>query len=281
MNIVVVTPTLGASPWLAGTVASVAALPGACRHVLVAPAAVGPALAARFPSVLVVAEPAPGRGMYAAINAGLEAVAGWDAFTYLNDDDLLRPRFAAGMARAEVAGRAEQPLLVYGRVRLIDAQGRRLGAIPVSPWPRLNRALYALRLEPVFQHGTLVTRAAYRQIGGFDETLRFCGDSEFLARACVAGIPAVRIWGEVAAFRVRPGQFTQDRGAMVAERSRVDVQLALVAPRPSWRHWLARLVFRTANLAVYAERLCRHGWISFDELLVRAGHAPAPPADHS
>jgi hypothetical protein len=281
MKLLVITPTLGDSPWLAACTASVAACAGDHVHVLVCPAGKVVTLRRRLPALVVVPEPVPGRGMYAAINAGLGAVAEWDAFTYLNDDDLLRPRFAAGVARAEAAVRAAQPLLVYGRVRLIDAQGRRLGAIPVSPWPRLNRALYALRLEPVFQHGTLVTRAAYRRIGGFDETLRFCGDSEFLARACVAGIPAVRIWGEVAAFRVRPGQFTQDRGAMVAERSRVDAQLALVAPRPSWRHWLARLVFRTANLAVYAERLCRHGWISFDELLVRAGHAPAPPADHS
>jgi hypothetical protein len=278
LPLLVVTPTLGRSPWLPQTVATVAEVGRSCLHVLVAPAGLVPDLAAQFPRTRVVAEPDPGAGMYAAINAGIAAAPDWAAFTYINDDDFLLPRFAAVAREAEAAG--DRPLLVYGRVRLVDAMGRRLGAIPVSPWPRLNRTLYAQRLEPVFQQGTLVTRAAWRRVGGFDEALRFCGDSKFLARACVAGVPAVRIWGEVAAFRLRPGQFTQDRAAMVAERSRVDAQLSLVATRPSWRHRLARLIFRTANLAVYAERLFRHGWISFDDLLVRAGNGPSQPADH-
>ena len=268
MKILVVTPTLGESPWLAETVASVAALPLACAHVLVAPADAVPALAARFPRATVVAE--PGGGMYAAINAGLAAARDWDAFTYLNDDDRLLPRFAAVARAAETAG--DRPLIVYGGVRLIDAQGRRLGAIPISPAASLNRALYAQRLEPVFQHGTLVTRAALRSLGGFDASLRFCGDSEFLARACVTGVPFVRAGGAaVAAFRLRAGQLTKNRAALVAERARVDEKLGLLASRITLRHRWARLIFRGANLPIYAERVARHGFVSFDELLARAG----------
>lgn len=110
MKILVVTPTLGESPWLAETVASVAALriPGA--HVLVAPEAAVGKLAARFPGVTVV--PEPGGGMYAAVNAGLAAVQGWEAFTYINDDDLLLPGFTAVVERASHA--AGTPLLAYG-----------------------------------------------------------------------------------------------------------------------------------------------------------------------
>ena len=271
MRLLVVTPTLGDSPWLAETVASVAALPVASQHVLVAPSALVPALAAQFPQALVVPEPTPNRGMYAAINTGLGAAVGWDAFTYLNDDDLLLPRFAVSVARTEAAVRAQQPLLVYGRVRLVDASGRRLGAIPVSPWPRLNRALYALRLEPVFQQGTLVSRAAYRQVGGFDETLRLCGDSEYLARLCVRGVPAARVGGEVAAFRLRRGQLTKNRPAMIDERARVDQKLGLLEARLTARHRWAWLAFRAANLPVYARRIARHGFVSFDELLERGG----------
>src|SRR5215216_5704836 len=145
--------------------------------------------------------------------------------TYLNDDDLLLPRFATVVRTATPA---EQPLIAYGAVRLIDSVGKRLGSIPVSPRPALNRALYAQRLEPVYQHGTLVTRAAWEKLEGFDEAFRFCGDSEFLARACVAEIPFVRVNGEVAAFRLRAGQLTKNRGAMQAERSRVDEKLKLI-----------------------------------------------------
>jgi len=267
MKILVVTPTLGESPWLAETVASVSVLSLAHEHVLVAPAAIVPVLAARFPGTTVVAE--PGGGMYAAINVGLAAGRDWDAFTYLNDDDLLRPGFSAVVAA--LAARPGQPLLAYGRVGLIDGEGRRLGAIPVSPSPGLNRDLYAQRLEPVYQHGTLVSRAAWAQHGGFDAAYRFCGDSEFLARLCVRGVPAVRVGGEVAAFRLHGGQLTKNRPAMLAERARVDEQLGLIAPKLTGRHHWAKLVFRVANLPVYAGRIFRHGLVSFDELLERGG----------
>jgi len=267
MKFLILTPTLGDSPWLAETVASVAALLPGHEHVLVAPAAAVAPLAARFPSATVVAE--PGGGMYAAINAGLAAAREWDAFTYINDDDLLLPGFAA--VAAALAARPGQPLLAYGRVRLIDAGGRGLGAIPVSPFPGFNRDLYAQRVEPVFQHGTLVSRSAWARHGGFDPTYRFCGDSEYLARLCVRGVPALQVGADVAAFRLRRGQLTKNRPAMLAERARVDEQLGLLAPRRTARQRWARLLFRAANLPVYAGRVFRHGFVSFDELLERAG----------
>jgi hypothetical protein len=266
--LLIVTPTLGVSPWLPETVASVAAQAPGGRHRLVAPPNRVAELAARFPATAVVAE--PGGGMYAAINAGLAVAGEWGAFTYLNDDDVLLPNFSAVVRAATGAGGREA--IAYGRVKLIDGRGQRLGAIPVSPAPSLNRALYAQRLEPVYQHGTVVTRAAFERLGGFDAALRFCGDSEYLARACVNGIPFVRAGGrEVAAFRLHGGQLTKQRAAMLAERARVDAQLGLlVAPR-TWRHRWARLVFRAANLPVYLERVGRHGWMSFDQQLERAG----------
>jgi hypothetical protein len=265
--VLVVTPTLGTSPWLAETVASVARLPVACQHVLVCPAAVRADLEKKFPKTLVVTE--PGGGMYAAINAGLAAVTDWDAFTYINDDDLLLPGFAAH-ARA-LADAGTRPLVAYGKVKLIDGQGRRLGAIPVSQFPSMNHALYAQRIEPVYQHGTLVTRAALVALRGFDEAFRYCGDSEFLARACISGVPFVRTGGRaVAAFRLRTGQLTKNRAAMVAERAAVDVKLGLIGSQPRLRRWLARLAFRSENLPVYAERVVRHGFVSFDELLAQA-----------
>jgi GT2 family glycosyltransferase len=268
VKILVVTPTLGQSPWLAETVASVAAQPLVSQHVLVAPPPVVAELERRFPRVRVVAE--PGGGMYAAINAGLVgASAGWDAFTYVNDDDLLLPAFAAHAL--SLARRPAEPAIVYGSVKLIDGQGRRLGAIPVSPFPSLNRALYAQRIEPVYQHGTLVTREALKVLQGFDGTFRLCGDSEFLARACVAGIPFYRTAGApVAAFRLRTGQLTKDREPMLAERRRVDEKLGLLSTTPAKRRVWARIVFRGANLPVYAERVLRHGFVSFDELLAQA-----------
>jgi glycosyltransferase involved in cell wall biosynthesis len=267
-GILVVTPTLGTSAWLDETVASVVAQASVSRQVLVCPAEVGADLKKRFPQTQVVTE--PGGGMYTAINAGLAAATGeWEAFTYLNDDDLLLPAFAAHARAVERAG--SRPLVAYGNVKLIDGCGRRLGAIPVSVMPSMNRALYAQRIEPVYQHGTLVTRAALEVLRGFDASFRFCGDSEFLARACLAGIPFQRTGGRaVAAFRLRTGQLTKNRAAMVAERAAVDAKLGLVGCEPRLRRLVARMAFRTENLPIYVERVLRHGWVSFDELLSQA-----------
>jgi hypothetical protein len=135
----------------------------------------------------------------------------------------------------------------------------------------LNRALYALRLEPVYQQGTLISRAAMDRLGGFDATLQYCGDSEFLARACLQDIPFVKVrGGAVAAFRLHPGQLTKNRPAMLAERAQVDAKLGLLAPPPALRRGWARFVFRAANLPLYVERVARHGWVTFDELLAQA-----------
>lgn len=263
---VVVTPTLGEGLWLNETVASVKSCAPGWRHVLVAPARSVGELSARFPTATVVME--RGVGMYGAINAGLANAGDWRLFTYLNDDDLLLSEFEA-IVQAASRG-STGATIYYGAVRLIDATGRRLGTIPVSPLPQLNRALYAERIEPVYQHGTVVTRAAWDRLGGFDETFRYCGDSEFLARACVQEVGFMRVRGsEVAAFRLRAGQLTKNRAAMLAERIRVDDKLGL-REGSTWRKrcW-ARAMFRLANLPAYLERLARHGFVSFDQLLAR------------
>jgi hypothetical protein len=266
-TVLVVTPTLGDSRWLGETVASVSAI--GARHVLVTPAARVEFLRSRFHGVSVV--PEVGGGMYAAINAGLAASGEWDAFTYLNDDDLLLAEFRSVIDA--MAARSE-PKIAYGAVRLIDAAGGRVGTIPTSPRSELNRHLYAQGIEPVYQHGTLISRAALAVLGGFDANFRYCGDSEFLARACVTGVPftcATR--REVAAFRVHAGQLTQRRSEMIAERRRVDEKLQLRPVPLTLQHRFARLRFRLANLPSYLGRIRRYGFISFDEMLVRVGRS--------
>lgn len=264
MKLAVITPTLGSSPWLREGVASVSSHAPGCTHVLACPRDQVEELARAYPQCAVVPDKGAHRGMYAAINAGLASVEGWDAFTYLNDDDCLLGGFQPALGQITDPARL---LMVYGGVRLIDTKGGRLGAIPVSPLPRLNRALYAQRLEPVYQHGTIVTRAAWERCGGFDESFRLCGDSEYLARLCVAEVQAIYVPATVAAFRLRAGQLTKRRAEMQAERARVDEKLGLLHGSGRIERWWARLVFRLGNAPVYAERVARHGFKRFDDVL--------------
>jgi hypothetical protein len=267
MNLLVVTPTLGSSPWLNETIASVRGNAPQASHLLVAPAPAVATLRAQFPQIAVATD--PGGGMYAAINSGAAINCEWDAITYINDDDLLLPPFADLASIALQGDSALSPLLVYGQVRLIDAQTKSIGRIPVSPFPGINRFLYAQRLEPVYQHGTILTRAAWDQLGGFDPSFRLCGDSELLARACFQGIPVRHVRKVVAAFRLHGKQLTKSRSAMLEERQRVDEKLHLLPSSTSWKHLMAALLFRLANIPVYAGRIMRHGWAQFDDLLER------------
>src|SRR5690606_36183401 len=113
----------------------------------------------------------------------------------------------------------------YGGVRLIDASGGRVGAIATSRWPRLNQALYAQRIEPVAQQGTIMTREVWERLGGFNSRYRYCGDSELLARACLLGVRTRYVGREVAAFRLRAGQLSKNRTEMDEERRRMDLEL--------------------------------------------------------
>ena len=263
-RLLVVTPTLGTSPWLDETVTSVRRLDFPCTHALVTPRACVERLASRYSHAVVL--PEPGGGMYPAINAGLAGVTDWTAFTYINDDDLLLPRISRVVTYAQTAS----PRVVYGGVRLLDTNGRRVGAIPISPLPALNRDLYAQRVEPVYQHGTVFTRAVVEKLGPFDTTLRFCGDSEMLARCCIKGIEfKCATPNVVAAFRLRAGQLTKDLPAMEEEHHRVYAKLRLPAERLTLRHRWARFVFCICNAPVYVERIARHGFIPFSEVLAR------------
>ena len=180
------------------------------------------------------------------------------------------PWLAETVASVAALGDPAAPRAIYGGVKLIDKNGRRLGAIPISPMPALNRLLYAQWIEPVYQHGTLVTRAAVERGGGYDESFRYCGDSEFLGRACLAGVEFVRATGRpVAAFRLRAGQLTKHLEAMQAEHRRMEQKIPLRAARRGPKHWAARLAFRAVNVPVYLERIARFGFIGFGEVLAR------------
>ena len=97
-SLLLLTPTLGTSPYLDASVASVAGLGLSVHHLLVCPAGQTGVLGQRFPGRTVVADAGREGGLYGALNAGLAAAdalgLSWEWFTSLNDDVLLSPGFA-------------------------------------------------------------------------------------------------------------------------------------------------------------------------------------------
>jgi len=219
-QVVVLTPTLGESPWLEQAVSSVASVGGGThrlRHLLVAPADKVVPLASTFPDLEVVAEENAGGGLYAAINHAVRAVADWDWMTYLNDDDVL----GSGFGRVLESAAIDSGDVLYGRVSYIDAEGRNLGAFPVEQCPHRFASLMAASIPPFTQQGTLVRRACFDRLGGFDRRYPLAADFDFWVRAVRAGLSFRYLPVEVGSFRLREGQLSADQERVQSEMKRI------------------------------------------------------------
>ena len=256
-GLLVITPTLGRSRWLDETMASVAGLPFACRHVLVCPAEARAGLEKSFPRTHVVTQ--PGSGLYAAINAGLAAAADWDAFTWLNDDDVL---CAAGTTTAVHRLREDDQVgVVYGRVSLMDAEGAPQGWLPVAHRPADLAGLLARGIVPLAQPGTWLRASLVASLRGLDESYRLAGDLDLFSRALAAGVQFDYVPAEVARFRLHAGQLSRSEAIGDAEKARA------LAPWGNTPAPLGAVVrFRRDNLPVYLDRIRRHGFVSMRSL---------------
>jgi hypothetical protein len=255
MTLRVVTATRGYSAHLGLAAASVAAIPGT-RHILVCPAAMGAELARRFPGGTLLGE--VGKGLYAALNTGVDAPGDEELLTWINDDDLLVP---AGVAAArELFARDPALGAVYGRVELIDADGARLGELPVAHRPADLLPLIAAGIMPLAQPGTIFRRSVFAQVGRFDPTFRLAGDLDLFVRALQGGVKFGFVNQSVARFRLHGGQLSKNEAAAAVEHARV------VGALPRLPAFRATLRFRAANAAVYLERIRRHGFTRMDTL---------------
>ena len=259
MKLLVITPTLGTSRWLDEAARSVAAVRGEIQHVMVCPPPVAADLGRRFPRVTIVGEKRA--GLYPAINQGLAAVVDWEAFMWLNDDDVLEPD-GLGAALAVLAA-APGPDVVYGRVGLMGAAGERLGALPVARRADDLRALLARGIVPLAQPGTVMRRTLVTRLGGLDESFRLAGDLDLFARALAAGGRFAWVDREVASFRLTAAQLSKDDATGAVEKLRALQALGPAGPAGGraalWR-------FRWANLGVYFERVRRHGFVTMRHL---------------
>lgn len=254
MKILIVTPTLGASPWIGETAASIAALGGGVMHVFVAPLEVVSDLSERFPTARAVVE--PGGGMYAAINAAFARVSDWDWGGYINDDDTLAPGFCS-VVDACMDGSCD---IAYGDVAYISETGRRLGRLPVAG-PTAVGAVLATGRAPFTQQGTLFSRAVWERLGGFDVSWRLAADCDFWCRAVLCGARFARVRATVAMFRLHSRQQSADRTRMDSEIAAVHAEHRVGLTRS--RSVFGLMAFKAESLRCAIERRrCAGVWTS-------------------
>jgi hypothetical protein len=257
--LLVVTPTLGRCEFLTNTLASVAQLPVAVIHVLVAPADILPSLAGRRDGIRLLAEPEGRKGMYAAINAALRADVGeWTHFTYINDDDVLEPGDGSYWREA-LARDPGDAVVSYGRVRLLDDRSNEVGSFPVSLNPAAHQRLWRLGKPPCYQMGTVVSRAAMDRAGLFDESLRYAGDMDHLLNLLATGCRFHASARTVAAFRLRAGQLSSHRERFDEEIARVRKRWHADQELPWGESVATRCGFFMSNLPSYFDHVRRHG----------------------
>lgn len=221
-SIGIVIPTLGDRPeFLAQCMASVREAGPAVVAIVASSEARAKLSAAGLTPELWIDD--PGGGAARAINAGVARLpscvltVGW-----IGDDDLLEPNC---LAEAQ-AGLSDSVVAVFGSCRYIDMMGSELFV------NRSGRfAPYLMRVGPNLlpQPGSLISRSAWSDVGGLDESLRWTFDLDLFIRLSKFG--KLRYANRVlASFRWHPGSLTAGaRRGSVDEASQVRLRHM---PRP-------------------------------------------------
>jgi hypothetical protein len=202
------------------------------------------------------------RGVYPAINLGLAGAPDpqWQWFTWINDDDELKPGFVRHLARALVHdGRRMDATWAYGQVQLSNGDADDLGRLAVARRPADILALAQSGVNPLNQQGMLAPRAWVDRCGPLREDLAICADVDFWLRALVGGAKFRFDSETVALFRLREGQISADVSRHREEFGQV-VRALSWHPRGAAARWIARVRFRLGNAGVYAGRIQRCGW---------------------
>ena len=127
-------------------------------------------------------------GVSSARNLGARHASG-DWLVFLDADDRLRPGAVAALLAA--ARRAPRAVLVYGDYNTIDSEGRQIGRRELLKGRRKPSGDVLARLTSgnfIVNGGVALTRAeAFRAVGGFDVSLRYCEDWHCWCRLAAIG----------------------------------------------------------------------------------------------
>ena len=263
VSILVITPTLGVSPFLDETIQSVARFAGRASHVIVAPQAAVCGLEARYPGLVVITEGDPGGGIYGALAKAISSLgSGFDWFTWINDDDRLEPGFSVVNAAAEIATGVD---VIYANVRFIDKNGMYVSDVPVARSARLVRACVETGQIPFTQQGGLIRTSSYFRAGGFSADYRLAADTELFFRLIARGARTLHVDRLAASYRLVKGQLSGNTVLQHAEHDSILAKYA--AKRNGPKRLLVKGIWELTHLTGRIRRIRKYGFRSMRKVM--------------
>lgn len=154
----------------------------------------------------------PDRGQIDALIQGFGLATG-DLLGWVNSDDVLLP--GALWALAVAHARVPEAGLIGGNYILIDQAGM---VTRVKRHPAQAAFFARFGVMAVNQPGSVVTRAAYSRVGGFDPRFDYVMDTDLYFRILASGHSYVHIDRWLSAFRIH------SRAKTVAQRDRAKAE---------------------------------------------------------
>lgn len=180
-------------------------------------------------------------GQSATINRGIGLARG-EIAGYLSDDDLLLPGAISRLVAALVA--TPGAVVAYPGYEIVDESGGVIDTIT----PTAYSLVESVRLhDSIVGAGAFFSTATFREVGGWDTTLRFRGDYDFWLRMAAQG-PIVRIAEPLAAWRYHPAASTVAATGlrMSNESLRVLEKVYAADPLPAGLEEVRNQAFRNA-----------------------------------
>jgi hypothetical protein len=249
----IVTPTLGVSPYLNGAIESIKHLQGHVEHIIVCPESAVVSIESLLvgkKSKVISEKGYVISGMYSAINLGItNSERDYDFFCYLNDDDYFLP----AVSNVSEYLTCKDHCIYYSKTSMVNSKGTELYCAPYTRFVKLIPMLLKKRIVPFMQPSLIIPKSVLLLLNKFDDKYKYCSDLDFILRAVALKIPFIFIDQTSNAFRIHGGQLSSFEKKMTTEKSEIYSKHFCCSDKYT-RLSILKLIFTILNISIYIKR---------------------------
>lgn len=257
MKVTVITPSYNCKKFIRLTIESVKnqVFEGSIEHIVVDGGSTDGTveLLSSYPHLKWISE--PDMGMYDAINKGIKLASG-EIIAYLNADDRYFPRTINIVANAFIMDAGLD--FVYGYCEYINDRERPLFTLRPLPFALAKHSPRILWPQQTF----FWRERVHCELGLFDTSLKYCGDTDFMSRVLLSGKRGMLIRHRLARFMLRSDCITVNGSEKLIEERKI-IKKRHLSKRTTLLEYALEIVFALQNFRTFPAR------ISFRRLIRR------------